>query len=98
MAAGRVPSRGAVQFPLTRPDPGGSCTYNFVTLPLDRDDLVNADGLAADVGGVYVVARYNAVTQDLTWRMPGVAGENFAVRAGYPYIICVDETAPAVWP
>ena len=95
---GGVPSKGAVQYALARPDPGGSCAYNFVTLPLDRDDLVDADGLAADVGGVYMVARYNAGTQDLTWRLPGVAGVNFSVQAGHPYILCVDETAPAVWP
>ena len=67
-------------------------------MPLDRDDLADADGLAADVGGVYMVARYNAVTQDLTWRLPGVGGVNFSVQTGHPYILCVDETAPAVWP
>ena len=52
----------------------------------------------ADIGGVYTVSRYNAETQDLTWRMPGVGGENFPVRAGYPYIVCVDETAAPTWP
>ena len=44
------------------------------------------------------VSRYDAETQDLTWRMPGVAGENFPVRAGYPYIVCLDESAPSQWP
>ena len=67
-------------------------------MPLDRDDLVDADGLAADVGGVDVVARYNAATQDLTYLLPGLGGVNFSVQAGHPYILCVDETAPAVWP
>ena len=54
--------------------------------------------LAADMGGVYSVSRYNAATQDLTWRMPGGPGENFPVRVGYPYIVCLDETAPVYWP
>ena len=40
----------------------------------------------------------SAATQDLTYWVPGVAGENFSVQAGHPYILCVDETAPAVWP
>jgi len=95
---GEVPAIGTVGFDLTRPSPGASCAYNFISVPLDRDDLVDADALAADIGGVYSVSRYNAATQDLTWRMPGVSGVNFPVRAGYPYIVCLDETAPAYWP
>jgi hypothetical protein len=95
---GGVPEIGTVSFALTPGDPGGSCAYNFISVPLDRDDLADADALAADIGGVYSVARYNAETQDLTWRLPGVSGENFLVRAGYPYIVCLDETAPPTWP
>jgi hypothetical protein len=95
---GDVPAIGDVTFDLTRPAPGESCAYNLFSVPLHRQDLVDADALAADVGGVVSVSRYNAETQDLTWRLPGVSGENFAVRAGYPYIVCVDETAPPNWP
>ena len=95
---GDVPSTDEVRFALARPEPGGSCAYSFISVPLHRDDLADADALAADIGGVHTVSRYNAETQDLTWRMPGVAGENFAVRAGHPYIVCVDETAPPQWP
>lgn len=95
---GRVPARDEVSLALARPAPGGSCAYNFISLPLHRDDLADADALAADIGGVYTVSRYDAETQDLTWRMPGVAGENFPVRAGYPYIVCLDESAPSQWP
>ena len=47
---------------------------------------------------VYSVSRYNAATQDLTWRLPGVSGENFPVRPGYPYVVCLDETGPGAWP
>jgi hypothetical protein len=95
---GSVPSIGDVAFNLTRPAPGGSCAYNFISVPLHRADLVDADTLAADIGGVFSLVRYNAATQDLTWRMPGVSGDNFDVRAGYPYIVCLDDTAPPVWP
>jgi hypothetical protein len=63
-----------------------------------RPRLADADALAADIGGVYTVSRYDADTQDLTWWMPGGPGVNFAVRAGYPYIACLDEAAPQRWP
>jgi hypothetical protein len=95
---GEVPAIGTVGFALTPGVPGGSCAYNFISVPLHRADLVDADALAADIGGVYSVSRYNAATQDLTWRIPGVSGENFPVRVGYPYIVCLDETAPPIWP
>jgi hypothetical protein len=95
---GELPALGTVSYNLARPDPGGSCAYNFVSVPLHRDDLVDADTLAADIGGVYSVSRYDAETQSLVWRMPGVSGENFDVRVGYPYIVCLDETAPPAWP
>jgi hypothetical protein len=95
---GAVPPQGSVSFDLARPEPGGSCTYNFVSVPLGRDDLVDADALAAEIGGVYSVSRYDAATQTLIWRLPGVSGPNFDVRTGYPYIVCLDETAPASWP
>jgi glycerophosphoryl diester phosphodiesterase len=95
---GGVPAMGEVSFALARPDPGGACAYNFISVPLHRDDLVDADALAADIGGIYTVSRYNVVTQDMTWRMPGGPGENFPVRPGYPYILCLEEAGPATWP
>ena len=95
---GDVPAIGDVRFTLTPAAPGGSCAYNFISVPLHRADLVDADTLAADIGGVHSVSRYNAATQDLTWRLPGVSGDNFPVRPGYPYVVCLDETAPASWP
>ena len=93
-----MPPSGVVTFDLARPAPGGSCAYNFISVPIHRTDLVDADALAAEIGGVFSVSRYNAATQDLTWRLPGVSGENFPVLPGYPYIVCLDETAPPVWP
>jgi dienelactone hydrolase len=95
---GNVPGIGTVSYDLARPDPDASCAYNFISVPLHRDDLGDADALAADIGGVHSVSRYSADAQDLTWRLPGVSGDNFAVRAGYPYIVCLDSTAPPTWP
>jgi hypothetical protein len=95
---GRVPSRDEVRSSLTRPAQGESCTYNWLSVPLGRDDLTDADTLAGDMGGVYTISRYNTQTQDLTWRVPGVAGENFAVQPGRPYLACVSATSPLHWP
>jgi hypothetical protein len=67
-------------------------------VPLHRGDLADADALAAEIGAVYTVSRYNVETQDLTWRMPGTAGENFAVRAGQPYLVCLQEGGGSRWP
>jgi hypothetical protein len=95
---GEVPPIGAVSAKLTAGAPGSSCAYNFISVPLHRDDLADADALAADIGGVYSVSRYDAATQSIEWRLPGVSGPNFPVRAGHPYIVCLDEAAPASWP
>lgn len=95
---GGIPAQGSVQQALTPADPGASCSYNFITLPLDRDDLTTAEELAADVGGVYLVLRYDAPTQGITFRVVGLAGENFAVHPGRPYVLCLTESAPTSWP
>ncbi len=95
---GGIPAPGSVQHALTPADPGASCAYNFVTLPLDRDDLTTAEALAADIGGVYMVLRYDAPTQGITFRVIGLTGENFSVYPGRPYILCLTESAPTSWP
>lgn len=97
--AGDVPALGSVQFSLNTPPPLASCLYNYVTVPLDRTDLADADALAADVGGVYQVIRYDNDSQSIDFWLPDLmVGTNFPVRVGYPYILCLDDSAPATWP
>ncbi len=97
--AGDVPPIDSVQFSLNTPAPLSSCLYNYVTVPLDRTDLDDADALAADVGGVYQVIRYDNDSQSIEFWLPNLAvGVNFPVRVGYPYILCLDDSAPATWP
>jgi|GEM_PF-2310832 hypothetical protein len=97
---GGVPEPSGVHFDLSPGSPGDGCKYNFITLPLHRDDLTDADSLAADIGGVYMVTRYDAPTQTVIWRIPGPPsfGSNFPIRRGYPYVVCLDSTAPTTWP
>jgi hypothetical protein len=86
---------GAVQFDLL----GGSpCKYNFITLPLDYGDTVtNAAQLAAEIGGVETLLRWNASTQGFEFYVVGPAiGTNFSVSAGYPYWVCM--TSSQTWP
>jgi hypothetical protein len=45
------------------------------------------------------VSRWNAATQDLTWWQPGSSsGDNYPVRAGEPYILCLEDAGPGSWP
>jgi len=95
---GGVPQPGAAVFSFARPDPGQSCKYNYLTVPFEKSALATADALAADIGGVYMVIRYDAPSQSIQYRLPGLAGQNFQVRAGYPYIVCLQPSAPDQWP
>jgi hypothetical protein len=95
---GDVPSPGDVAFELSRPTPGASCRYNFITLPFEKAHLDTADELASDIGGVYMVLRYDAPTQGIEYRVVGLAGNNFALRAGYPYVVCLASSGPTEWP
>jgi hypothetical protein len=95
---GDVPAQGSVQFNLTYT--GGSCTYNTVSIPLDRGDLATPGELAADMGGSSAVDRvlqWNATSQ--TWQTYYVSlgvGDFSSVQIGYPYFVCVKSSF--TWP
>jgi hypothetical protein len=96
---GDVPAVGSTRFNLSRPSSGESCKYNFITLPFDKTAVTTANQLGADIGGVYMVLKYHAPTQSIVWWLPDISGgTNFTVRTGYPYIVCLKETAPSRWP
>ena len=76
----RAPHRDEVSFALARPDPGESCAYNFVSVPLHLDDLSDADGLATDIGGVY------KDKVELAYQVPALQyGGDAASAAYWPY-------------
>ncbi len=93
---GRVPAPGEVSFTLVPGDANGD-KYNFLTLPLDRDDLTNADEVAADIGGVEAVMKYNATPQTFQTRVPGEFGTNFDLDVGDPFIVLLNSSAPTTW-
>lgn len=90
---------GAVSFTLER---AAACRYNHISLPLDKSAITNADQLAAAIGGVVQVMRWNASLQNYEIEnidpVFGNNGINFETRIGYPYMVCTDSTAPASWP
>jgi hypothetical protein len=96
---GRVPSPGEVQFALTPGQPSPGCFLNMLSLPFDQSALTNADQLSDDIGGVLQALSWDTPNQNfLTWSNEFGFGDNFATAPGQPYIVCLDNTAPTLWP
>lgn len=96
---GDVPAEESVTFNLVPGSGPGDYKYNAISVPLDRGDISNADELAADIGGVYMVIRYDAATQGVTYWLPDYsAGTNFPILIGSAYKVYLKDTAPTTWP
>jgi hypothetical protein len=99
---GRVPNPGAVLFSLAAGLPS-ACALNFFSLPFDQAAFSTADLLADDIGipdmTVDQALDWDASVQSfLAWANEFGFGDNFLTTIGYPYIVCVDDTAPPTWP
>ena len=75
--------------------PGG---FNFISLPLQRFDLVNAAGVAADVTNVGAMLGWNEVTQAFRFFVPPATGDNFLLRPGRPFALELGAAGPTDWP
>jgi hypothetical protein len=96
---GDVPPQGSIQFNLVRPSSGGNCLLNDISIPLDRDDLSTAQELTDDVGNVSQALQWNASTQTfLLWDAELEDGNNFSVKIGYPYRLCLKTGGSSIWP
>ena len=98
---GDVPAQQSITFSLV--GSSGTCKYNEISIPLDKSDVPNADELAIDIntaaGGQIVeqVLRFNAQAQTFeTWLPEFQDGENFQVKVGYSYHVCLKGNV--VWP
>jgi hypothetical protein len=104
---GDVPAPGAVNFALTPGNPSLGCVMNLISLPLDHPEITDADLLADSIGAP------NPPGPPTTWQVldwlahyqvfVGFTnlynyGSPFATTVGYPYVVCLDETAPPSWP
>lgn len=74
-----------------------NCLYNAIAIPLDRSDLNDSAALANEITGTQQVLEWNASTQTYRTYTPGL-DTPFAVSIGYPYWVCLDDTAPSQWP
>jgi len=98
---GDVPAKGSVKFTLTRPA-FGSCVYNDISIPLDflldHPTITTAQKLAEDIENVDHVLQWDSTAQ--LWRKytPGPGGDNFAVKIGYPYHLCLKPGGKTAWP
>jgi hypothetical protein len=98
---GDVPDSGTISQSLLPGSTLTDCVFNSISIPLDRADITNAQGLAADVGGVLQVMNWNATLQAFDTYVPGVSPPvppfNFDVKIGYPYFLCVNSDGPTTW-
>jgi hypothetical protein len=103
---GRVPHGGTIHFSLSAGTPS-QCALNFLSLPLDQPGITNADQLS-DAIGTPSPPGPPSVIQALDWVSPLQTfavwsnqfnfGDNFPTTIGYPYIVCLSDNAPPVWP
>lgn len=95
---GDVPAQGSVHFTLVRPA-GAGCLLNDFTLPLDKANITDANGLATAIGNVGQVLQWNASTQTYqTWDVGLQDGINFGTKIGYPYLTCLNSGGTTSWP
>jgi hypothetical protein len=95
---GDVPAQGSVKFNLVRPT-SGACRVNDISLPLDQAAITTADQLAIAVGNVEQVLEWVGGTQSYrSWDVLAQDGDNFAVKIGYPYRLCLAAAGSTTWP
>jgi hypothetical protein len=92
---GDVPPQGSITFSLVA-GTSTECKYNAISLPLDQDQITTASELMTDIGGVSAVVKWDATQQKFVTFTGGLG--DFAVSIGYPYFVCLDDTAPSTWP
>lgn len=90
---GNVPAAGTINFSLL----GGSpCKWNEISVPLDRVDITTASQLIVAIGDVEQVVTWDAATSGYIFRYADGFGDDFPVKIGYPYGVCMLNTK--TWP
>ncbi len=72
--------------------------FNFISLPLQRDDLTDAASVATDITGVISMLSWNAPVQAFRFFAPPSVGDNFTLQPGSPFIVNLDSYADTLWP
>lgn len=93
---GGVPNAGSVSFNLVSGNPS---LKNFVSLPLDQNNLTTAAQVASDIGaGVSRVFRWRGNTQSIQTYIPGLPATDFPLIVGEPFGLLLSVGAPSEWP
>jgi hypothetical protein len=80
---------------------------NLLSLPFGLTQVTNADQLSDAIGTpnppgpasvVQALDWYAPVQNFLAWSNQFNFGDNFPTTIGYPYIVCLTDTAPRIWP
>jgi hypothetical protein len=93
---GDVPAQGSVNFTLVGATP--ACKYNYISLPLDQGAITLASELAADIGDVARILEWNPDSGYAVYDPSDTYPEDFTVRIGYPYMVCMTNTEAKTWP
>lgn len=94
---GDVPAQGTIKNTLVRPA-SGNCVYNDISIPLDQSSVTTPQQLADAIGNVEQVLQWNATTQSFLQFVPGLGGDTFNVKIGYPYTVCLQPGSSTTWP
>ncbi len=100
---GDVPAQGSISHAIAPAASG--CSFDSLTIPLDRSDLTNASDLATDlaslagIDSVEQVSVWDAASQSFDVYIPGVSPpfSDFDVQIGYPYFVCTNGTSAVNW-
>lgn len=71
----------------------GIPSVNAISIKLNRNDIVDAEGLANTIPNCSSVAEWNAETQSYIEHPAGVPFNNFSVITGYPYFVRMTNNA-----
>ena len=91
---GAVPAQNSVHFALL--GSATACRYNFISVPLDKSALTLASELANDIGDAVQVLKWDPDTGFSIYDPTDPFSEDFQVRIGYPYFVCM--AANKTWP
>jgi hypothetical protein len=93
---GRVPVQGSITFQLFS---GNPAKKNFISLPLELNNLTTASQVALDIGsGVSRIFRWRGSTQSTQTYIPGLPATDFPIVIGEPFGLQLLPGAPSTWP
>ena len=92
---GDVPPQGSISFSFVN-GTSSACKYNAISIPLDQGSIQTASDLMNAIGGVASVSKWDANNQQFVTFTGGLG--DFDVYIGYPYLVCLTDSAPSTWP